>query len=82
VVKTGAEGVFVAVLPEKGLGVALKIDDGATRAAETAMANVLTLLNAADPAKLAKHLNPAVRNWRGDVVGERRAAEALAKLLQ
>jgi L-asparaginase II len=84
VVKTGAEGVFVAVLPEKGLGVALKIDDGATRAAETAMARVLTLLGAADAAspKIAKHVAAPVRNWRGDVVGERRPAEALAQLSQ
>ncbi|MEM0923062.1 MAG: asparaginase, partial [Pseudomonadota bacterium] len=28
VVKTGAEGVFVAILPESGLGIALKCDDG------------------------------------------------------
>src|SRR5258706_3764046 len=34
-VKTGAEGVYVAILPELGLGVAVKIDDGAARAAET-----------------------------------------------
>lgn len=79
VVKTGAEGVFTAVLPERGLGVALKIDDGATRAAETAMAKVLTLLDAADEnaPRLAKYLHPAVRNWRGDEVGERRATAAL-----
>lgn len=81
VVKTGAEGVFTAVLPEQGFGVALKIDDGATRAAETAMAKVLTLFGAADEAepRLAKHLHPAVRNWRGDEVGERRATAALTR---
>jgi L-asparaginase II len=82
VVKTGAEGVFTAVLPERGLAVALKIDDGATRAAETAMAKVLTLLGAAaeDAPEIAKHLNAAVRNWRAEIVGERRAAEVLARL--
>jgi len=82
VVKTGAEGVFTAVLPERGLGVALKIDDGATRAAETAMAKVLTLFEAADEhaPRLAKHLRPAVRNWRGDEVGERRVTAALARI--
>lgn len=82
VVKTGAEGVFTAVLPEKGLGIALKIDDGGTRAAETAMARVLTLLGAADEAAplIEKHVNPPIRNWRADVVGERRAAETLARL--
>jgi L-asparaginase II len=82
VVKTGAEAVFMAVLPEQGLGVALKIDDGTTRAAETAMAKILMLFDAADERapQLAKHLNPPIRNWRGDVVGERRAAAALAKI--
>jgi L-asparaginase II len=84
VVKTGAEGVYTAVVPEKGLGVALKIDDGATRAAETAMARILELLGAADVSSplLAKHLRPAVRNWRGDIVGERTAAPALDRLMR
>ena len=45
-VKMGAEGVFVAILPSLGLGVALKIDDGAGRAAETAIAGVLIGLGA------------------------------------
>lgn len=76
VVKTGAEAVFMAVIPEQGLGVALKIDDGSTRAAETAMAQVLTMLGVVDPEnpRIAKHLNPPIRNWRGDAVGERRPA--------
>lgn len=46
VVKTGAEGVYAAVLPERGLGIALKIDDGATRASITAIANLLMWLDA------------------------------------
>ena len=33
-VKVGAEGVFCAAVPELGLGIALKCDDGAGRAAE------------------------------------------------
>ena len=32
--KSGAEGVYCGALPERGLGFALKIDDGAKRAAE------------------------------------------------
>jgi L-asparaginase II len=82
VVKTGAEGVFTAVLPERGLGVAIKIDDGATRGAETAMARVLVLLGVADESSelILKHLHPAVRNWRGDEVGERRVSAALENL--
>jgi L-asparaginase II len=82
VVKTGAEGVFMAALPERGLGVALKIDDGATRGAETAMARVLVLLGVADENSplILKHLKPAVRNWRGDEVGERRVSAALENI--
>ena len=40
--KVGAEGVYCAALPERGLGVAIKIDDGNNaRAAEVAMAAVI-----------------------------------------
>ncbi|MDR3512986.1 MAG: asparaginase [Caulobacteraceae bacterium] len=52
-VKTGAEGVFVAVLADLGLGIALKIDDGAGRASETTIAALLAALgvvSADDPA--------------------------------
>ncbi len=48
-VKVGAEGVFVAILPERGLGVALKIADGAERAAGPAMAALLGHLGILDP---------------------------------
>ena len=50
--KTGAEGVFAAILPEHGIGVALKIEDGNSRASEAAMAAILVrlgVLDAADP---------------------------------
>lgn len=43
-VKGGAEGVFAAALPRLGLGFALKIEDGAARAAEVACATLLTAL--------------------------------------
>ncbi len=47
-VKTGAEGVFVAILPGRKLGVALKIADGATRASECALAAILAGLGVLD----------------------------------
>lgn len=82
VVKTGAEAVFLASIPEHGLGLALKIDDGGTRAAETVMARLLVLLGVADVTNplIAKHVHPPIKNWRGDVVGERRATSVLASL--
>ncbi len=43
-VKTGAEGVYCAAIPELGLGVAIKCDDGTTRAAETIVATVIANL--------------------------------------
>ena len=49
VVKTGAEGVFTAILPGQGLGIALKIADGATRASEAVIAQLLIRLGALAP---------------------------------
>ncbi len=72
VVKTGAEGVYGAVLPALGLGVALKIDDGAKRAAEVAMAAVLDHLGVLDEAAkkaMAAFLEAEVTNASGAKVG-------------
>ena len=71
VIKTGAEGVFIAILPERGLGVALKIEDGATRASECAIATMLVRLGVADfnhPA-VQKRLRPTLYNFAGLQVG-------------
>ena len=60
-IKTGAEGVFLAILPDMGVGVAIKIEDGATRASEAAMAAVLVHLGviaADDPAVQARLYKP------------------------
>lgn len=79
-VKTGAEAVFTAILPERGLGIALKIEDGTTRASECAIAAILARLGALDPAHpaAARRLNPTLRNWRGRETGAIRPAAALA----
>lgn len=66
-IKTGAEGVFTAILPEQGLGIALKVTDGAARAAEAAIAALLVrfgVLDAAHPAA-QRRLNAVQRNCRG-----------------
>jgi L-asparaginase II len=70
-IKTGAEAVFVAILPEKRLGVAVKIADGATRASEcvvTALLVGLGVLDEAHPAALT-YMNAPIRNRRGLVTG-------------
>ena len=70
--KTGAEGVFCAALPDSGLGVALKCDDGATRASEAMMAAVIAALvpmSAAEYAALSSWLAPPVVSRRGAKVG-------------
>ncbi len=77
-VKTGAEGVFCAALPELGLGLALKIDDGATRASQVATGAVLRRLAVVDDdiaRGLALLLTPELRNRAGTLVGEIRPAE-------
>ncbi|SFL74278.1 asparaginase [Shimia aestuarii] len=48
-IKTGAEAYFIAILPEQELGIALKITDGTTRAAEAAIASLLVRHGALDP---------------------------------
>lgn len=51
VVKEGAEALVCASLPGSGLGVALKVADGGFRAAGPAMVEVLSQLDALDPAE-------------------------------
>jgi len=75
-VKFGAEGVFTAILRDQGLGVAIKISDGATRAADAAIAHVLARLGVLDPAHPAarKFIGGPIRNRRGMEVGFLRAS--------
>jgi len=71
-VKTGAEGVFCASIPELGFGVALKCDDGATRASEVMMATVLEAmleLNDDEAALMDGLVNPPVLTRRGIQAG-------------
>jgi L-asparaginase II len=79
--KVGAEGVYCAALPEVGLGVALKMDDGNTaRAAEVVMAAVIEaqLALEGEDAVLMRSLSRVeLRNWNGLDVGTLQAAEAL-----
>ena len=76
--KTGAEGVFCGALPEEGIGFALKVEDGTTRAAEAAVAATLAdLFRERDPALCERYealSRKPLRNWNGETVGEVRPA--------
>lgn len=70
--KTGAEGVYAAAIPSRGFGIALKIDDGATRAAEVAMAALLIRYAGLDEGEIAAFralLMPPITNVAGREVG-------------
>jgi L-asparaginase II len=72
-VKTGAEGVMCAALPALGLGIAIKCDDGAGRAAEALMAATLSRLLTLDDqqrAALGRFAQPKIRNWNDIETGE------------
>lgn len=74
-IKTGAEAVFVAILPQARLGIALKIVDGGVRAAEAAITALLIRHSglSADHPVARRYLGPLL-NRRAMVTGETRTA--------
>ncbi len=83
--KVGAEGVYCAALPERGLGVAIKVDDGNNaRAVEVVMAAVIAArvdLDGADQAFVDGLARPVLRNWNGLEVGALRPTRGLEQAL-
>lgn len=78
--KTGAEGVFCAAVPDLGIGLALKCDDGALRGSEAILLGLLAELMAwsdDDRLAFADTLDPVLRNWNGIAVGEIRTTAAV-----
>jgi L-asparaginase II len=78
--KTGAEGVYCVALPELGLGMAVKCDDGAGRAAEIVTAATIARLlpsNGAPMDSLAGMVRRKMTNWNGIEIGEIRPSELL-----
>jgi L-asparaginase II len=77
VLKTGAEGVYMAAIPAKGIGIALKVADGAARAAEVAMARLLEKHGGfpdTPRAEIDALVNPVLKNYAGLQVGDIRPA--------
>ncbi len=80
VAKSGAEGVYCMALRERGLGVAIKIEDGNSRGFPVIVAAVLTGLGVLDRAASDRFLalqSPQLRNHTGTLVGELRPAFSL-----
>ena len=79
-IKGGADGTYIAIIPEKRLGVAVKIVDGSDRGKDAAIAAILIKLGVLDANHPAakRWVNAPLTNWRGMVVGDIRPAAALA----
>ena len=71
--KIGAEGVHSAAIVSDGIGIALKVEDGASRAQYPALLALLQHLGALPdplPQRLAEIARKPVRDTRHEVVGE------------
>jgi L-asparaginase II len=76
-IKVGAEGVYCGAVPHAEIGFALKMDDGAVRGAEVAIASVLAGLDcwSGDEKQILKSFSySTMHNWRKLEVGETRAS--------
>ena len=71
--KSGAEGVFCAAIPELGLGLAVKCDDGAGRAAEVVTAALIERLLPDLGDAIDELARPTLTNWNGIAVGGMRS---------
>jgi len=83
VTKIGAEGLQAIGVRSRGLGIAIKVADGAKRGLHPATVEVLDqlgLLDAEQRGRLASWREPLVRNYRGTVTGQVRPAVVLDKL--
>jgi L-asparaginase II len=76
-IKVGAEGVYCGAIPHAGLGFALKVDDGASRGAEVAIARALVELDCwttEESLALTNFTQSKLYNWRKLEVGAARAS--------
>jgi len=73
--KVGAEGMYCVGIPGAEIGIALKVEDGATRAVGPAVLGILgelDLISDDDLGSLNDHAYPDLVNTRGEVVGQLR----------
>jgi L-asparaginase II len=73
VAKVGAEGVHSVAVPDLGIGLAVKVEDGAQRAQYPAVIRLLQHLGVLGDRltpRLEEYLRKPVRNTRNEIVGE------------
>ena len=83
VTKIGAEGVQAIGIRSRGWGIAIKVADGNARGlhpATVAVLDQLELLDASAREGLARWVHPVVKNYRGIVTGDIRAAVVVDKV--
>jgi L-asparaginase II len=84
--KVGAEGMYCAAMPQRGLGVAIKIDDGNNaRASEVVMSALIGAfapLDSDERAAIEAMTELKMRNWNGIEVGALRPSDALRSALK
>lgn len=71
--KGGAQGVFCMAVPERKLGIAIKIEDGDGKAVPPVAVEVLKqlkILNSEETKKLKEFHKPVIKNARGETCGE------------
>jgi len=82
--KSGAQGVYCFGLLDQNLGIALKIEDGNSKAASSAMVEVLNqlgILNDKHKKDLSNFHNPKITNHKGQEIGELKPVFSLEKVL-
>lgn len=73
-IKGGAEGVYTAIIPARGWGIAVKVEDGAKRASEVAVLHVLKAMGLLG-GDMEDWLRPVIHNVAGKAVGDVRVAD-------
>ncbi len=74
--KLGAEGVYAIAMPQDGLGLALKVEDGGVRAGDPAVIRALDelgLLSDSEAEAFQPFRRKEIANSRGEITGEIRA---------
>lgn len=80
--RTGEEGIYTASIPEKGIGIAVKISDSSIRARSVLILTIIDQLGIFtndEREKLKKHMSPVVTNTLNHNIGSIRLAKSFYK---